>query len=160
MAHWLVKEEPTHYAFSDLVRDGTTPWSGVRNPLARRHLGTMRPGDTGFYYHTGTERAIVGVFEVDRVPSGPRPLPLGAAVTFRAVRPLLRPVPLRDLRERPDMAGFDLVRISRLSVLPVPDATWKTILALGGSADSADYGSSSRPAASRRRALSRKRGSA
>lgn len=129
MAHWLVKEEPTHYGFDDLVRDKGTVWNGVHNALALRHLRAMRRGDEGFYYHTGEERAIVATF---RVAGAPEPDPDDDRGSWRVkIRPgrrLPRPVPLAELRADPTMRAFDLVRISRLSILPVPDPIWERIL--------------------------------
>lgn len=129
VAHWLVKEEPTHYGFDALVRDGGTTWNGVHNALALRHLRAMRKGDEGFYYHTGAERAIVATF---RVAGTPEPDPDDDRGSWRvAIRPgrrLPRPVPLAELRGEPGMRRFDLVRISRLSIMPVPDAIWEQIL--------------------------------
>jgi predicted RNA-binding protein with PUA-like domain len=131
MAHWLVKEEPTHYAFADLVRDGRTDWSGVHNALALRHLKSMRVGDEGIYYHSGDVRACVGLV---RVVTTPRPDPKDDrgswTVDLAPVAALARPVGLAEIRADPVFEGFDLVRIGRLSVLPVPDAMWKRILAL------------------------------
>jgi len=133
MAHWLLKEEPTHYAYSDLVRDGRTDWSGVHNALALKHLRSMRPGDQAIYYHSGDERACVGIV---RIASTPRPDPADDrgswTVEVRPVRALPAPVPLAVLRGDPVFAGFDLLRISRLSILPVPDRMWARILALAG----------------------------
>lgn len=130
MHHWLIKEEPSHYAFADLVRERRTDWNGVHNALALRHLRAMAPGDDGLYYHTGTERACVGIV---RICSVPRPDPTDDrgswTVELCAVRPLPRPVSLAEMRLDPTFVGFDLLRISRLSVLPVPDPMWRRILA-------------------------------
>jgi predicted RNA-binding protein with PUA-like domain len=131
MAHWLVKEEPTHYAFADLVREGRTAWAGVHNPLAQRHLRSMRPGDRVFYYHTGSERAVVGMAEVVSEPHPDPQDPRGAfSVDLKPVRPLTRPVSLAEIRDDPRLASMPLVRISRLSVMPVTPAEWKRIEAL------------------------------
>ncbi|MCI4336873.1 MAG: EVE domain-containing protein [Thermoplasmata archaeon] len=129
MAHWLVKEEPTHYSFDDFVRDKGTLWNGVHNALALRHLKSMRRGEEGFYYHTGDERAIVGTF---RVAGRPEPDPEDDRGSWRIpLKPgvrLPRPVPLAELRPDPSMRAFDLVRISRLSIMPVAEPIWKAIL--------------------------------
>lgn len=134
MARWLLKEEPGHYAWSDLVRDRRTSWNGVHNALALRHLRAMRPGDTAFYYHSGSERAVVGVV---RVVTPPRPDPDdprgSVTLDIAPVRELRRPVPLAELRNDPAFAGFDLLRLPRLSVLPVPDVVWDRLVALGSS---------------------------
>lgn len=131
MRRWLIKEEPTHYAFEQLVRDGATDWSGVKNPTARMHLRAMRRGDLAFFYHSGDVRAAVGIVTID---SDPAPDPTtdanGVTVRVRPVGALPRPVTLAEIRADPAFRGFDLLRISRLSVLPVPDAMWRRIEAI------------------------------
>src|SRR5579859_1724922 len=133
MAHWLVKEEPTDYSFEDLARDRRTEWAGVHNALALRHLRSMAPGDELFYYHTGTVRSVVGIARVSR---GPKPDPTDArgswSVEVEAVRPLPRAVTLAEMREDPVLVGLDLLRISRLSILPVAGPHWARILELSG----------------------------
>jgi len=131
--NWLVKEEPTHYAFADLRRDGRTVWSGVRNALAQKHLKAMTKGDRVFYYHTGDEKAVVGIA---RVAAAPRPDPDDhsgklAVVDLAAVGPLAQPVTLAAIKADAFFADFALVRMSRLSVMPVTDAQWERIEALG-----------------------------
>jgi len=133
MSKWLLKEEPTHYSWSDLVRDGRTEWNGVHNALALRHLRGMAPGDPAIFYHSGDVRSCVGLMVVAAPPHPDPDDDRGSwSVAVRPVRPLPRPVPLAEIRADPTFAGFDLLRISRLSVLPVPDAMWERILALGG----------------------------
>ena len=133
MSRWLLKEEPTHYAFADLVRDGRTEWDGVHNPLALRHLRSMVVGDEAFYYHSGGERAAVGIVRISRGPrpdpSDPRPT---VSVEIAPVRALRRAIGLAELKEDPALARFDLFRIGRLSVVPVSDAQWARILAHEG----------------------------
>ncbi len=127
--NWLVKEEPSNYSFATLVRDGRTLWSGVRNPLAQKHLKSMAKGDRVFFYHTGPERAIVGIA---RVADAPAPDPadrsgkLWAAV-IEPVKALARPVTLAAVKADPFFADFALVRMGRLSVVPVTDAQWTRI---------------------------------
>ena len=132
MARWLVKEEPSHYSFEQFRRDGSTEWSGVHNALALRNLKAMRPGDEGLYYHTGSEKAVVGTW---RVVSVPRPDPSDDrgswTVKIRPDRPLEAPVTLSQMRADAAFAGFDLLRISRLSVVSVPEPIWRRVLALG-----------------------------
>jgi predicted RNA-binding protein with PUA-like domain len=153
MARWLVKEEPTHYSYADLARDGGTAWSGVHNPTALKNLRAMRPKDEVFYYHTGSEKSVVGIA---RVASVPRPDPeddRGSwTVRIEPVRPLPHRVTLATIKADPTMAKFDLVRISRLSVMPVDAASWARILRYASSAASSAPGSrsSSRPAVGRR----------
>ncbi len=131
VAHWLIKEEPTHYSYADLVRDGRTTWEGVHNALALRHLRAMRRRDTAIFYHSGSERACVGIV---RISSGPRPDtrdPRGSVVVdVEPVRALKHPVPLSAIKADPRFEGFELVRMGRLSVMPVDDARWKRILEL------------------------------
>jgi predicted RNA-binding protein with PUA-like domain len=127
--NWLVKEEPTHYSFDALVGDKTTTWSGVRNALAQKHLRGMSRGDRVFYYHTGNEKAIVGTA---RVASAPTPDPADAtgrnySVSIAAGARLPRPVTLAEIKADPFFADFLLVRMARLSVMPVTDAQWARI---------------------------------
>ena len=160
MARWLVKEEPTHYAFADLVRDGSAEWNGVHNALALRHLKGMRPGDEVLYYHTGAERAVVGLAKVASVP---RPDPhddRGSwSVSIRPVRALGRRVALATLKGDPSLAGFDLVRIGRLSVMPVSEEQWRRILAHAAEAGPVAQSNSVGRRRKRRSASSRNRGS-
>jgi predicted RNA-binding protein with PUA-like domain len=131
---WLFKEEPSHYSFADLQRDGTTLWDGVDNHLARRHLRNVEAGDRVLFYHTGKERAIVGEM---RAASGPQTDPAGAdskavVVEVEAVRPWPTPVTLETIKHDPAFKTWELVRISRLSVMPVSPDQWKRLEELGG----------------------------
>jgi predicted RNA-binding protein with PUA-like domain len=133
MAHWLFKEEPDHYSFSDLVRDKRTVWDGVENNLALKHLRSVQKGDRVFYYHTGSEKAIVGVMEVVK---GPYRDPAHdddrlVVVEVKPVRKLDRPVSLAEIKSQPIFADFALVRISRLSVMPVTQEQWSEIERIG-----------------------------
>jgi predicted RNA-binding protein with PUA-like domain len=126
---WLFKEEPDHYNYADLERDGTTVWDGVSNNLALKHLRQVRNGDRVLYYHTGKEKAVVGEM---RVVSGPRPDPQdpegkGVAVEVRAVRRLPVPVTLAQIKQDPQLADWDLVRLPRLSVVPVSSVQWDRV---------------------------------
>ena len=128
MAHWLVKSEPVSYSWDDLVRDGATEWDGVRNPAARLHLKAMKKGDEALFYHSGDERAAVGIMRVARAG---RPDPKDAnwvSVAVEPVRPLARPVTLKAIKAEPKLAKMELIRQSRLSVSPVRDEEWRTIL--------------------------------
>lgn len=134
MALWLFKEEPEHYSYAKLERDGKTLWDGVANNLARIHLRSVRPGDRIWFYHTGNEKAIVGEM---RAVSGPVPDPTaedakGVAVEVEPVRRLLVSVSLQTIKEDPRLADWDLVRFSRLSVISVTDVQWERIEELGG----------------------------
>ena len=130
--NWLVKEEPSSYPFERLVKDGGTRWSGVRNPLAQRHLRSMRRGDLVLYYHTGAVRAVVGVARVvgDPYPDPADPAGRRAAVDLEPVRPLRRPVTLAELKGERAFAAHPLVRISRLSVMPVDDRALRAVESL------------------------------
>ncbi len=124
--NWLVKEEPSNYNFAAFQQDGRTVWSGVRNPVAQRHLRAMTPGDRVFYYHTGNEKAIVGTA---RVAGAPYPDPTSTdgslfAVEFTCEAPLPAPVTLKAVKTDPRFADFALTRVPRLSVMPVTDAQW------------------------------------
>ncbi len=132
--HWLLKTEPSTYSFADLQREGRARWDGVSNPVALRHLRTMHKGDQAFVYHTGKEKAIVGIA---RIVSDPYADPKHAdpklvVVDLEAVGSLSTPVTLAAIKADKQFAGFDLVRIPRLSVVPVSSAQWKALLALGG----------------------------
>ncbi len=127
--NWLFKEEPTSYSFGDLEADGGTRWSGVRNPLAQIHLRSVRRGDRILYYHTGSEKAVVGVA---RATSNPKADPEDragkrVAIDVAPARRLPRPVTLAAIKARRTFADFPLVRISRLSVMPVTDRQWEEI---------------------------------
>lgn len=130
-ARWLVRTEPTAYAFDDLVREGRTAWTGVKNALAQRHLRAFVPGDLVLVHHTGRERAIVGVARVVGAPF-PDPTAPGtrqACVELEAVAALARPLPLAGLRTLPALARFELLTNPRLSVLPVPPAAARALAA-------------------------------
>ncbi|MGH9749613.1 MAG: EVE domain-containing protein [Candidatus Polarisedimenticolia bacterium] len=130
--NWLFKEEPSSYSFDDLRRDGGTVWSGVKNPLAQRHLHAVRRGDRILYYHTGSEKAVVGIARAasDAYPDPKDPAGRRAAVDVAPVERLPRPVPLAAVKADPLFAGFPLVRISRLSVMPVSDREWAALMML------------------------------
>jgi len=127
--NFLFKEEPTHYSFDDLVRDRKTVWSGVKNALAQKHLKSVKKGDRVFYYHTGDEKAVVGIAKAasDAYPDpGDRSGKL-AAVDVAPVGKLPRPVTLAEIKATKSLASMPLVRISRLSVMPVTDGEWAVI---------------------------------
>jgi len=132
--YWLLKTEPGSYSFADLERDGTTPWDGVRNAAALKHLREMRPGDQVLIYHTGSERQAVGLAEVCSEPY-PDPAITDApppVVDVRALRRLAQPVALSAIKAEPFFADFALVRQGRLSVVPVSPEQWARLLALAG----------------------------
>ena len=121
MAAWFVKTEPNEYSYADLARDGTAEWDGVTNALAQRHLRAMRPGDPCVVYHSGSERAAVGLASVagDPYPDPADPAGKRVLVDLRAERSLARPVTLAVLKAEPAFADSPLVRMSRLSVMPL-----------------------------------------
>lgn len=127
--NWLFKEEPTHYGFDALVKDKKTVWSGVKNPLAQKHLHAVKKGDRIFYYHTGDEKAVVGIAKAasDAYPDPDDKTGRPAVVDVVPVKKLPRPVTLAAIKADPAFKMFPLVRISRLSVMPVTDAEWNRI---------------------------------
>jgi predicted RNA-binding protein with PUA-like domain len=127
MVFWLFKQEPSCYSFADLERDGRTTWDGVANAAALKNLRAAKTGDRVLFYHTGDERAVVGIMEV---ASDPRPDPAnekGVALDVKFVQRLATPVPLAAIKADPAFKDWELVRISRLSVMPCPPALWKKI---------------------------------
>jgi len=127
--NWLFKEEPTHYSFDDFVRDKRTAWSGVKNPLAQKHLRLVKKGDRIFYYHTGDEKSVVGIAKAltDSYPDPKDKSGKLAVVDVAPVKKLRRPVTLAEIKARAFFRDFPLVRISRLSVMPVSDREWSEI---------------------------------
>jgi predicted RNA-binding protein with PUA-like domain len=132
MSHWLLKTEPDSYAWDNLVADKRTSWDGVANALALKHIRTMKKGDTALIYHTGGERAAVGIAEIVSAPyadpnEGDERL---VVVDLKPKQKLARPVSLDEIKADKTFAGWDLLRIGRLSVVPVPDPMWKRVLEL------------------------------
>jgi predicted RNA-binding protein with PUA-like domain len=130
--NWLFKEEPTHYSYDDLVRDGKTSWTGVRNPVAQKHLRAVTKGDRIFFYHTGNEKAVVGIAKA-AAASYPDPADKGGklyAVDVVPVRKLTQPVTLAAIKADTFFATFALTRVPRLSVMPVTDDQWQRIEAM------------------------------
>ena len=132
-AHWLVKTEPSTYSWEDLVRDGSTRWDGVRNALARNHLAAMKKGDLVLVYHSGDEKAVVGLAKV-KAAAYPDPTaddPRWVAVDLAPVKPFAEPVALAAIKQDRKLGGLALVKQGRLSVSPVGDAELARILDLG-----------------------------
>jgi predicted RNA-binding protein with PUA-like domain len=126
--YWLFKEEPTHYSYDDFVKDGKTSWTGVRNPVAQRHLRSVKKGDSIFFYHTGNEKAVVGIAQAAG-EAYPEPTDEKFyAVDIEPVKKLKNPVTLAAIKADKAFASFVLTRVPRLSVMPVSDAEWKRIL--------------------------------
>lgn len=127
-----MKEEPEHYSYDALARGGRTVWSGVKNPLAQKHLRGIRNGDRIFYYHTGKEKAVVGIARAatDAYVDPKDKLGKLSVVDVVPERKLARAVTLAEIKADPAFATFPLVRMARLSVMPVTDEEWKRIEAL------------------------------
>jgi predicted RNA-binding protein with PUA-like domain len=127
--NWLFKEEPGNYSFDALVKDKKTVWSGVKNPLAQKHLRSVKKGDAIFYYHTGDEKSVVGIARAmgDAYPDPADKTGKAAVVDVAPVKKLARPVTLAEIKADPAFKDFALVRISRLSVMPVTADQWRRI---------------------------------
>jgi len=132
VAKWLMKSEPGSYSWADLVRDGGTEWDGVRNPAARLHLRAMKVGDEAFFYHSGDERAVVGIMRISREGAPDPKDPNWVSVALEPVRAVDPPVTLKAIKAEPALAAMELLRQSRLSVSPVRDGEWDEVLALSG----------------------------
>jgi predicted RNA-binding protein with PUA-like domain len=133
--NWLFKEEPTHYSYDDLARDGKTSWTGVRNPVAQKHLRTVKKGDRIFFYHTGDEKAVVGI---SRAAGNAYPDPADEtgklfAVDVEPVKKLKAPVTLRAIKADQRFASFVLTKVPRLSVMPVSTEEWDAIVEMSQS---------------------------
>lgn len=130
--NWLFKEEPTNYSYDDLVRDGKTSWTGVRNPLAQKHLRSVQKGDRVFFYHTGDVKAVIGIAKA-AAAAYPDPADKTGklyAVDVVPVRKLKHPVTLAAVKADTAFASFPLTRMPRLSVMPVTDDEWSRIEAM------------------------------
>ena len=130
MARWLMKSEPESYSWADLVRDGGTEWDGVRNNAARLHLKAMKTGDEAFFYHSMSDKAVVGIMRITRAAQPDPKNSDWVSVRVEPVRPLARPVTLAEIKAEPRLAKMELIRQSRLSVAPVRDEEWNVILEL------------------------------
>ena len=136
---WLVKQEPSSYSWSDFVGEGRTSWTGVRNYTARNNLRKMRKGDEVLFYHSGEEKAVVGIAKVMRTayPDPTAKEDEWSAVDLAPVKPLRRPVTLREIKGNPRLKGIALVRQSRLSVMPLDERAFREIVKMasqGGTA--------------------------
>ena len=129
MANWLLKTEPTAYSFAQLQKDKRAVWDGVKNPQALKNLSAVQEGDRIFIYHTGDEKAVVGIATA---LSGAYPDPKQKdarllVIDLAPVEPLQRPVTLAEIKANPRFAGWELVRLPRLSVMPVSAEHWTEI---------------------------------
>ncbi len=132
--YWLLKTEPSDYSYADLSRDGKTVWDGVSNNLALKHLRNIKAGDLAFLYHTGKERALVGIAEVisDPYPDPKMSDPKLVVVDVKAREELPQSVSLADVKADSEFSDFLLVRLPRLSVMPVTSLQWNRLLAMAG----------------------------
>jgi predicted RNA-binding protein with PUA-like domain len=130
---WLVKSEPSTYAWDQLVKDGSTRWDGVRNPQARNHLAAMRAGDRVLFYHSGEGKAVVGIARVTRTayPDPTAGDDRWLAVDLAPEGPLARPVTLAEIKADASLAKIPLVTQSRLSVMPIPKPAFDRIVSMG-----------------------------
>ena len=127
---WLVKQEPSSYSWSDFVADGGTSWTGVRNYTARNNLRKMRKGDEVLFYHSGDEKAVVGIAGVTRTAYADATAKEGewCTVDLSPIEPLKQPVTLRQIKGNSRLKGIPLVRQSRLSVVPLEESAFREIL--------------------------------
>jgi predicted RNA-binding protein with PUA-like domain len=126
---WLFKTEPSAYSFQQLQKDKRTVWDGVKNNLALKHLSAIKKGDALVIYHTGDEKAVVGLARAasDAYPDPGKKDPKLLVVDIEADKPMPRPVTLAEIKADPKLKAFDLVRLPRLSVMPVSDDAWRAI---------------------------------
>ncbi len=134
MARWLFKEEPAHYSFDQLLKDGSTRWDGVENNAALKNMRDVKKGDEILFYHTGDEKQVVGLM---RAISNAYPDPNDkegklTVVDVKPVKKLHRPVTLVEMKASAKFEGFVLLRIPRLSVMPVPEEFWSEITKMSG----------------------------
>jgi predicted RNA-binding protein with PUA-like domain len=134
VAYWLLKTEPDRYSYDDLAREGKTVWDGVTNNLALQNIRKIKKGDTLLIYHTGNEKAVAGIAEA---ASNPYPDPNAsnpklAVVDVKPKRRVPRPVTLAEVKQLPEFECSPLVRLSRLSVVPLTGAEWAKLAQLAG----------------------------
>jgi predicted RNA-binding protein with PUA-like domain len=134
LKYWLVKSEPAAYSWTDFVRDGSTAWTGVRNFQARNYLQQMQPGDLVLFYHSVTDKTVVGIAEVaaHAAPDTTAPPDSGwVAVALRPQQPLPQPVSLSQIKQDVRLSQIGLLRQSRLSVMPLRSEEFDAVLELG-----------------------------
>lgn len=134
MAYWLVKADPDEYGAERLALEKRTAWTGIKNPTAQRHLRNMKKGDGVLLYHTGGEKAVVATAKIVKAPYADAADVAGkrVGVDLQFAGWLKRQVTLREIKSERTFAEFDLVRISRLSVMPVSEAHWRRLLEMAG----------------------------
>ena len=133
MNYWLVKQEPEKYSFADLLRDGATDWTGVRNYQARNNLRAMRTGDAILFYHSVSEKAVVGSALVSREEFPDPTDDRWVAVEIKPVEKFAKPVTLDDIKANENLDNIALIKQSRLSVMPLTETEYRTILGLAKS---------------------------
>ena len=131
MAYWMLRSEPDAYSWDDLVREGATEWTGVRNYTARIFLKEMHPGDRALFYHSQSDKAAVGVMEITRAWQPDGDDGSWASVAVKPVEKLAKPVTLAAIKAEPRLAKLEMLRQSRLSVSPIRDDEWKVLLEMG-----------------------------
>lgn len=132
MAYWLMKSEPGSYSWADLERDKKTEWDGIRNPAARLHLKAAQVGDEALLYESGDNKSAMGIMRITRTwrPDGDDGA--WASVAVEKVKPLGKPVSLKEMKAEPRLAKLEMIRQSRLSVSPVRPEEWAVLLEMGG----------------------------
>jgi len=130
---WLVKQEPSSYSWSDFVAEGQTSWTGVRNYAARNNLRRMRKGDEVLFYHSGEDKAVVGIAKVMRTAYRDPTAKDGdwSTVDLAPLKPLRHPVTLREIKDNSRLKGIPLVRLSRLSAMPLAESAFREIVKIG-----------------------------
>ena len=139
---WMVKQEPSSYSWSDFVAEGGTSWTGVRNFAARNNLRKMRKADAVLFYHSGDEKAVIGIAKVTRTTYPDPTAKEGdwSTVDLAPVKPLARPVTLREIKGNSRLKGIPLVRQSRLSVMPLAEPEFREIENMGDPLDGIERG--------------------
>ncbi|MEY2587467.1 MAG: hypothetical protein RLY11_1316 [Bacteroidota bacterium] len=134
MAYWLIKSEPFKYSWDQFVKDGSTFWDGVRNYAARNNLRAMKKGDLAFFYHSNEGLEIVGIAKVikESYQDPTTDEEAWVAVDFKPHKRLKKPVTLAQIKSQKSLSNMALIRLGRLSVQPVLDAEWTTVLQLAG----------------------------
>ncbi|HXY99165.1 MAG TPA: EVE domain-containing protein [Stellaceae bacterium] len=134
MRHWLLKSEPSAYSWDQLVKDGRTPWNGIRNHQAANNLKAMKAGDRAFFYHSNEGLAIVGIVEIvkEAYPDPSDETGRFVMVDVKPVGPVRNAVTLAEIKAEKKLADFALVRQSRLSVVPVSVEEWRVLCKMGG----------------------------
>lgn len=132
MTYWLLKSEADSYGWDDLVRDGATEWDGVRNAAAAKHLRAMAVGDRALFYHSGKDKAAVGIATITRAAKADGDDGRWVSVQIEPDHPLARPVTLAAMKAEARLADLPMLRQSRLSVSPVEEAEWAVLMEMAG----------------------------